>query len=207
MWALFNAQASVKSLLDERLMPQTTFAKTYVGGKLHLIRLDDPTNQVNLTYTNGLAFRLREQPQQSKATVYNEFIIDCGRSLVGSGAPFRILRDPQHGPLDVRELLEASQKKHGRKPYLKIIEAADLALIFDADGLPVGCPAGERLGNLYAVVYANEPVSHAYQADRLRGLALERGDRATIPDAVGEGFVAATKLSATDSKIVVEAGV
>lgn len=211
MDVLSNVQASVISLLRDRLLGQTPYAMTFERGKMRLLRLDDSTTQIPLGIGHGLKFRLRSQPAPSENPVYNSFVFECGRDLAGGGYLLEVRRDAGHGPADVRAALARSvQAQRAIRPFPKRVELHDLAVQVDSNGDPVRCPAGERTADLYALTYCRSTRQHAYQADWLMGLTLERNDAVLLTDdsqeglAGAPGFVELIRLAQAGPQVAVE---
>lgn len=205
MSVLGNVQAPVVELLRQRLIPQTPFAMTFERGRLRLLPLDSSTTEIPLSIGSGLSFRLRQQPTTEDVTIYNSFMVECGRK--GDSFLMTVKRDAHNGPAAVREACAVSQQKHGLRPFTETIKAYDVNVESDGDGNPVRCPSGERLADHYALTFASEPRRIGYQVPWLYGLALERNDRVTVTDdelTDQPGYIEQVKLAATGPQIVVE---
>jgi hypothetical protein len=208
---LLNASGNVLATL-RNLIAQTRFASTFRHGKFHLFDLVSETPLAELGIGTGLLFPLAQQPQ-GQGTVFNRFVLQCGRDHQGSTATvakplFTVVRDMDHGSVEIKSLLAESERFYGPR-QMPVFSAADLAVTRDLEtGAPNGCPAGELLADLLARTHAVAPRARAYQADWHRGMPLDVGWNVLLRDGPEQlngalRRIVSWKLAATGPQIVV----
>jgi len=188
--AVINSPAPILDLVFNRLVPQTSLVGTFRQGQVHFFKLFSDGPQVSLGIGTGLRYRLREAINETPLdNVFNVFEIRCGRTQLGGEQDdlnplFRILRTPTdpNTPKAMRGLLSQSQQAYGVRAHPPV-DAGDLVVLFDEDGVPTGSPAGEALADLLVKLNAHVHRSYRYAATWLRGMALDLNWRVLLTDA------------------------
>lgn len=193
---LLNQRGDVRSIVAGQLIPQTDLVMSFRHGMIDVLPLSAVQSETRLGRGYGLQYRLaRQEPDTPLASVYNAFEILCGRNASArSGSLVQIRRDVDAGGDEIRSLCRRSQKAYGRREYPGGWPAHDLAIVQALDG-SLGCPSGERLGDVLVRAHAFPWRHHGYRASWLEGMALEIGQRAFVTDPA-EGLADAPTVAA-----------
>jgi len=194
MSVIATSTGSALDIVRQQLIPQTRFAFSMRRGMADLIDLLRPCSNITASVGSNLLFRVRtDDSVDTIDSVYNDFVILCGRDVQGStsNTPAFIVAvrlSADTAPADLVDVLRKSEALAGKRAVT--VEAYDLAVAYDDSGNPVDCPAGKTLALTMAELHALPRRTRTYATTWEFGLVTELGDCIRLTDPT-EGLTAA----------------